>query len=158
MVVGATSTAKTTTLKNLNKVALHVDAVVPSGDFAITTDTCSGEDLGASSSCSIGATVQSNADRCPQRELDDLRRCGRQPPICRAYWRRNSSNPTFSPISLAFGRVHVGTVSTDKTVTITNPNTLALGDRVDKLRQLRSTWSRIRVGPRFRRAETARYR
>jgi len=39
VVVGATSAAKTTTLSNPNTVALHVTSAVPSGDFAIASDS-----------------------------------------------------------------------------------------------------------------------
>ena len=35
-------------------------------------------------------------------------------------------NPTFSPLAVGFGRVHVGSVSATKSVTITNPNILPL--------------------------------
>ncbi len=127
VVVGATSTTKTTTLKNPNMVPLHIAAVVPSGDFAIASDTCSGKDLGAASSCTIGATFSPTQTGALSGSLAISDDATGSPQAVALTGTGILSNPTFSPISLAFGRVHVGTVSTAKSVTITNPNILALG-------------------------------
>jgi hypothetical protein len=126
VVVGATSAAKTTTLKNPNTVALHIDNVTPSGDFAIATDTCSGNNLAASASCTIAVKFSPthNGTRSGSLTINDD--ALGSPQSVALSGSGTLANPTFAPTSVVFGRVHVGTVSATRIVTITNPNIVAL--------------------------------
>ena len=127
VIVGASSTTKTTTLRNPNTVALQIDAVVPSGDFVIKSDTCSGNDLAPAASCTIGTTFSPTQTGTLSGSLTISDDAAGSPQAVALTGTGVLSNPTFSPVSLAFGRVAVGTVSGAKTVTITNPNIVALG-------------------------------
>ena len=126
IVVGATSAAKTTTIKNSNPVALHIDTVTPSGEFAITSDKCSGSNLAPSATCAIKAVFSPTQTGVLNGNLTITDDAAGSPQSVTLTGTGILSNPTFSPLSLAFGRVKVGTVSATRTVTITNPNVLAL--------------------------------
>jgi Kelch motif/Galactose oxidase, central domain len=125
-VVGATTAAKATTLKNPNTVALHIDSVTPFGEFAITSDECSGNDLAPAATCSIGATFSPTQTGALSGSLSIADDATGSPQSVALNGIGILANPTFSPLSLGFGRVHVGSVSAGKAVTITNPNILAL--------------------------------
>ena len=126
VIAGASSVAKTTTLKNPNTVALHIDTVVPSGDFAIKSDTCSGNDLAAAASCTIGTVFSPTQIGTRSGNLTITDDAAGSPQSVALTGTGTLANPTFSPVSLAFGRVEVGSVSAIKSVTITNPNILPL--------------------------------
>ncbi|SPF44173.1 putative 6-phosphogluconolactonase [Candidatus Sulfotelmatobacter kueseliae] len=116
--IGTTSSAKNITLTNTDSVnPLAIDGILDSGDYS-ETDTC-GTSLAPSASCTIfvtfsptvrggisGAiTIQDEASNSPQ--LISLTGNGFTP-------------VSFSPPSLSFGTVPVGTKSPAKTVTVTN--------------------------------------
>jgi 6-phosphogluconolactonase (cycloisomerase 2 family) len=116
--IGTTSAAKSVTLTNTDSATpLAIDGILESGDYS-ETDTC-GTSLFPLASCTIfvtfsptaqgaisGAiTIQDEASNSPQ--LVSLTGNG-FPPV------------SFSPPSLSFGTVPVGTKSPAKTVTITN--------------------------------------
>ncbi len=126
VIAGATSVARTTTLKNPNAVALHIDSAMASGDFAVKSDTCSGNDLGPAATCTIGATFSPTQTGARSGTLTITDDAAGSPQSVALNGTGILANPTFSPVSVAFGRVHVGSVSAAKTVTITNPNILAL--------------------------------
>jgi Galactose oxidase, central domain/Kelch motif len=125
-IVGASSAAKTTTVKNGNTVALHVDAVTPSGEFAITSDACSGNDLRPGASCAIGVEFSPTQAGALSGNLSIADDAAGSPQLVTLEGTGILANPTFSPLSLGFGRVTVGSVSAAKTITITNPNISAL--------------------------------
>jgi hypothetical protein len=126
VLVGATSVAKTTTLKNLNKVALHIDTVTPSGDFAISSDTCSGKDLASAASCTIAAKFTPTQTGARSGSLNITDDALNSPQSVALSGTGTLANPTLAPTSIAFGKVHVGSVSPPKTVTVTNSNVVAL--------------------------------
>jgi hypothetical protein len=126
MVVGATSAAKMTTLKNPNTVALRIDTVAPSGEFSITSDGCSGNNLAPSATCAIKAVFSPTQTGVLTGSLSITDDAAGSPQSVALTGTGILANPTFSPLSLAFGRVHVGSVSATKSVTITNPNILPL--------------------------------
>src|SRR5277367_6830965 len=117
-VVGSTTAAKNTTVTNENTVAVHIFSVID-GDpnFAITSDSCSGTDLVPAATCAVGAVFRPYLAPGPVagslnfnlgnglQESTTLKGTG------------ILANPTVSPLSLAFGRVHVGLVSATKSVT-----------------------------------------
>ena len=126
VIVGATSAAKTTTLKNPDAVALHIDSVAPSGEFAITGDTCSGNDLAPAAICTIKAVFSPTQTGPLSGALSIADDAAGSPQSVALTGAGILANPTFSPLSLGFGRVHIGSVSAIKSVTITNPNVLPL--------------------------------
>ena len=126
VIVGATSAAKTTTLKNPNTVALHIDTATPSGDFTITSDTCSGNNLAPAGSCTVGVKFSPTQTGIRSGSLTITDDALNSPQSVALSGTGILANPTFSPVSIAFGRVKVGSVSATKTVTITNPNILPL--------------------------------
>ena len=126
VIVGAASAAKTTTVKNPNTVTLHIDTVAPSGEFAITSDGCSGNDLAPAATCAIKAVFSPTQTGALSGNLSITDDAAGSPQSVTLTGTGILANPTFSPLSLAFGRVHVGSVSATKSVTITNPNILPL--------------------------------
>jgi hypothetical protein len=126
VIAGATSVAKTTSVKNINSVALHIDSVMASGDFSIKSDTCSGNDLAPAATCTIGAVFSPTQTGARSANLTITDDALNSPQSVALTGTGILANPTFSPLSIAFGRVKVESVSAAKTVTITNPNILAL--------------------------------
>jgi len=53
--VGTTSPAKTVTLKNTSTATLDISSITPSGDFAISANTC-GATLAGKKSCNVSIT------------------------------------------------------------------------------------------------------
>ncbi len=126
IVVGATSAAKTTTLKNLTGATIHIDSVAPSGDFSTASDGCSGNDLAPSATCAITATfspIQTGALSGALSIIDDATG---SPQSVSLTGTGILAKPTFSSPSISFGRVRVGTTSEPTIVTLFNPNLLAL--------------------------------
>ena len=126
VVAGATSAARIATLKNPNTVALHINTVVPSGEFAITSDTCSGRDLAPSATCGAGVVFSPAQTGALSGNLTITDDAAGSPQLVALSGTGILANPTFSALSLSFGKVPVGTVSQPKTLTITNPNVLTL--------------------------------
>jgi hypothetical protein len=126
VIVGATSAAKTTTLSNPNTVALYVTSAVPSGDFAIASDSCSGNDLAPSATCSIGVAFDPTQNGARSGSLSITDDAASSPQSVTLAGSGTLENPTLSPMSLTFGRVQIGLASATETVTITNPNIVPL--------------------------------
>jgi len=126
VVAGATSAAKATILRNPNTVALHINTAVPSGKFAITSDTCSGNDLAPSATCTIGAVFKPTQTGALSGNVTITDNAANSPQSVALSGTGILANPTFSTLSLSFGRVRVGSVSAVKSVTLTNPNILPL--------------------------------
>ncbi len=116
------SAPQTVTLTNPNVVPLSVTSVVPSGDFSLSSDNCSGTQVAAGGTCTfavIFTPTQTGA------------RTGKVTVTDNAYVPTQTValsgvgfviTPTLSPTSLSFGRVQVGTISPPQTVTLTNSN------------------------------------
>ena len=126
IVVGATSAALTTTLTNPNTVALHINTVAPSGEFSISSDTCSGNDLAPSANCKVAAVFSPTQTGALSGSLSIADDAANSPQSVALNGTGVLADPTFSTPSIGFGRVQVGSVSSVKSVTITNPNVLAL--------------------------------
>jgi hypothetical protein len=126
IVVGATSAVKTTTLRNPNTVALHIDTATLSGEFSITSDGCSGNDLAAAATCAIETVFSPTQTGTQNGNLTITDDAAGSPQSATLTGTGILANPTFSPLSLAFGKVQVGSVSAAKSLTITNPNILPL--------------------------------
>ena len=126
IVVGAASAAKTTTLRNLTAATMEITSVTPSGAFAIASDGCSGNDLAPSATCAISVTFSPTQTGALSGNVSIADDAANSPQSVTLEGTGILANPAFSPTSLAFGRVQVGSVSATKSVTITNPNAVAL--------------------------------
>jgi hypothetical protein len=123
-VVGATSPAKTVTLKNTTAVTLYINSITLSGDFAISANTC-GATLAARKSCkvsvtftpiaagSLTGTLTFNDDAANNPQTVPLSGMGVEP-------------ATLTPASAVYAKQKVGTTSTAKTFTLTNNQTVDL--------------------------------
>ena len=114
--VGTTSPSQTVTLSNTGNANLDVTSAVPSGDFTIKADNCSGTSIAPGGSCTIDVafapsaagqrggslSLTDNAPGSPQTV--SLNGFGQQPAL--------SLNPT----SLMFGSLGVGGTTSPKTV------------------------------------------
>ena len=123
-VVGTTSIAKTVTLKNTGAATLQISSIMPSGDFAISANTC-GATLAVAKSCKVSIsftpmalgkligtlTFTDNADTSPQAVL--LAGTGVVP-------------ATLTPAIATYAQQNVGTTSAAKTFTLTNNQTVGL--------------------------------
>jgi Abnormal spindle-like microcephaly-assoc'd, ASPM-SPD-2-Hydin len=117
-VVGTTSLAKTVTLTNTGTGTLEISSIMPSGNFAISANTC-GSTLAGKKSCKVSITFtpvalgrvtgtltfNDNAVNSPQTVL--LAGTGVQP-------------ATLTPASAVYAPQNVGTTSAAKTFTLTN--------------------------------------
>jgi hypothetical protein len=117
-VVGTTSLAKTVTLTNTGTGTLEISSITPSGNFAISANTC-GSTLAGKKSCKVSITFTpvalgrvtgtltftDNAVNSPQSIL--LAGTGVQP-------------AALTPASAVYAPQNVGTTSAAKTFTLTN--------------------------------------
>jgi hypothetical protein len=117
-VVGTTSPAKTVTVKNTGTGTLEISSITPSGDFAISANTC-GATLAGKKSCMVSITFTpmalgkltgtltftDNAINSPQTV--PLSGTGVKP-------------ATLTPASAVYAQQNVGTTSAAKTFTLTN--------------------------------------
>jgi hypothetical protein len=117
-VVGTTSPAKTVTLQNTGTGTLEISSITPSGDFAISANTC-GATLAGKKSCKVSITFTpmalgkltgtltftDNAINSPQTV--PLSGTGVKP-------------ATLTPASAVYAQQNVGTTSAAKTFTLTN--------------------------------------
>jgi streptogramin lyase len=126
IVVGATSAAKTTTLKNLTGATLHIDSVAPSGDFSKASDGCSGNDLAPSATCAITATFSPTQTGALSGNMSISDDAASSPQSVTLEGTGILAKPTFSSPSISFGRVREGTMSQPNIITLFNPNVLAL--------------------------------
>jgi hypothetical protein len=123
-VVGTTSPAKTVTLTNTSTGTLQISTIMPSGDFAISANTC-GATLAGKKSCKVSITFTpmalgkltgtltftDNAINSPQTV--PLSGTGVKP-------------ATLTPASTVYAQQIVGTTSAAKTFTLTNNQPVGL--------------------------------
>jgi Abnormal spindle-like microcephaly-assoc'd, ASPM-SPD-2-Hydin/Kelch motif/Galactose oxidase, central domain len=126
LLVGNTSAAKTTTLKNPNTVALHITSVAPSGEFGISSDTCTGNDLAAGATCAIGATFSPMQTGALTGHLTITDDATGSPQSTALSGSGILAPPTFSSPSIPFGKVLVSNSSAATSITLTNDNILPL--------------------------------
>jgi hypothetical protein len=122
--VGTTSPAKAVTLKNASTATLDISSITPSGDFAISANTC-GATLAGKKSCKVSITFTpmalgeltgtltftDNAANSPQTV--PLSGTGVEP-------------VTLTPASAVYAKQSVGTTSAAKTFTLTNDQPIDL--------------------------------
>src|SRR6201998_1532270 len=123
VVVGATSVAKTVTLKNTQTSSLTIDSTATSGSpFAVAaspTTTCGGT-LAAGASCKIGVTFSPTAVASGQRASSTIAPSATTAPLTVALSGTGEVQTTMKPASASFGSVAVGTISSTTPFTLTN--------------------------------------
>ncbi|MGA9723019.1 MAG: choice-of-anchor D domain-containing protein [Candidatus Binatus sp.] len=120
------SASQTVTLTNPNAVPLSVTSVVPSGDYSVVNDMCSGTQVAASGTCTFGVifTPTQTGSRTGKIVVTDNAYIPTQTiPLSGSGF---IITPTVMPTSLSFGRIQVGTISPPQTVTLSNSNAVAV--------------------------------
>jgi len=126
VVVGNSSATQTFTVSNTGSAPLSVGSVTISGDFTITSDSCSGVSLDPSASCAVGVvftpstvgtltgtlSITSDDPDTPTVEVA-LSGTGVSETV-------TGPNISVSPTTVDFGNVVVGTTSAPQTVTVAN--------------------------------------
>jgi hypothetical protein len=120
IVVGETSAVSTVTLISKENVPLNFTSILPSGDFAITSNTC-GSSIPAKGACTVGLTFSPTDIGSRTGTLlfkDDAANSPQEVDLTG----NGSSSVSFSPPSLAlsFASTPVGDSAVTKTVTLTN--------------------------------------
>jgi len=123
-VVGKTSPAKTVTLKNTGTATLEISSIKPTGDFAISANTC-GAALAGKKSCNVSITFTPMALGKVSGTLtftDDAVNSPQTVPLSGT----GVEPATLTPSSAIYAKQTVGTTSAAKTFTLTNNQTVAL--------------------------------
>ena len=120
--VGNTSASKVVTVKNTGTANTAI-AITTSGDFG-QTNTC-GSTLNAGATCTITATFSPTATGAITGAITISDSAANSPQIV-SLTGTGLAPVTFSPATLAFGSVAVGSTSAAKIVTMTNNQSIAL--------------------------------
>ena len=124
--VGQASAAQVVTVQNTGNADLHMLGASASGDFAVSSDTCSGTTVAPNGTCTISVaftptqagnrpgTLTISDDAADSPQLVSLSGTGAQPAL------------SLSTSSVDFGGQGVGEASAAKNVTITNSGTADL--------------------------------
>ena len=116
--VGSTSRAKTVTLKNTSASTLDISSITPSGDFAISENTC-GATLAAKKSCKVGITFTPMAPGGRAGMLTFTDNAANSPQTVRLSG-TGVEPATLTPASAVYAKQKVRTTSKPKTFTLTN--------------------------------------
>jgi len=117
-VVGTTSPAKTVTLKNTGTATLEISSIKPTGDFAISANTC-GAALAGKKSCNVSITFTPKALGKLTGTLtftDDAVNSPQTVPLSGT----GVEPATLTPATAVYAQQNVGTTSAAKTFTLTN--------------------------------------
>jgi subtilase family serine protease len=123
-VVGETSAAKTITMRNTGTAILDITGIIPSGDFAISANTC-GATLGINATCKISVTftpVQAGALTGAITITDNAPNSPQSVPLSGT----GTAQATLTPASANFPKTTVGDTSAAKTFTLKNLQSVAL--------------------------------
>jgi len=142
VVVGTTSAAKTATVKNNNAIGVTITSVAVSGNFAIVTDGCTGV-LAANSSCTETVTFSPTATGAATGTLTFNGNFSNSGGTSSLTGTGTLLAPTFSPSSLAFGAVTVGTTVGPSPITVTNPNTVPMSFTSATVSALSSDYTKV---------------
>jgi FG-GAP-like repeat/Abnormal spindle-like microcephaly-assoc'd, ASPM-SPD-2-Hydin/Bacterial Ig-like domain (group 3) len=116
--VGTTSLAKTVTLKNTGTGTLEISSITPSGDFAISANTC-GATLAGNKSCKVSITFTPTALGKRTGTLtftDNAVYSPQTVPLAGT----GVKPATLTPVTAVYAQQNVGTTSAAKTFTLTN--------------------------------------
>ncbi len=125
--VDTTSAPKNVTVTNPNSSSLQIDTVTPSaGDFAVSSDGCSGVLLAPSANCVVSVTFTPSQTGTRTGTLTFTDGAASSPQTVNLTGTGILVKPTFNPTHLAFGAQPLEVPSATKTVVLTNPNLVAL--------------------------------
>lgn len=116
--VGTTSAAKVVTLKNTSSASVNINSIAVTGDYAIASQTC-GSSLASGASCTVNVTFTPAIGGAITGSLA-ISDSAPDSPQTVAISGTGNLPLSFSPTTLAFGTVAVGTTSAAKTVSVTN--------------------------------------
>jgi len=122
--VNETSAAKTVTLKNTGNATLNISGITPSGDFAISANTC-GATLAVRKSCKVDVTLTPTALGKLTGTLTFTNDAPNSPQTV-ALSGTGIVDATLIPTTATYAMQKVGTTSPAKTFTLTNNQTGAL--------------------------------
>jgi hypothetical protein len=122
--VGTTSATKAVTLKNTSSVAVSLNSITATGNFAVAGKTC-GSSLAAGATCKVNLTFTPSIAG-PLTGSLAISDSATDSPQTVALSGTGNLPLTISPAALAFGTVAVGSTSAAKTVSLTNNQTSAL--------------------------------
>jgi hypothetical protein len=113
--IGSVSAPQTVTLTNMGSTSLSITSITATGEFAKSATTC-GSSLGAGANCTISITFNPTSDGAQKGTLTVVDSAGSQ-----LVTLSGTATPLkFSPASVNFGSVKVGTSSAAKKVTVQN--------------------------------------
>jgi len=116
--VGNTSLAKSVTLTNYQNTPVNFASILPSGDFAVASNTC-GSTIAARASCTVGLAFSPTAKGARVGALTITDNAANSPQTV-SLTGTGSSPVIVSPLSLTFANLTVGTTAATQTVTLTN--------------------------------------
>jgi hypothetical protein len=122
--IGNTSSVRSVTLTNQQKIPLTFAGINASAPFAIASNTCGGG-IAAGAKCTVGLTFSPAALGAVTGTLIFTDDAGNSPQAVNLTG-TGGTPVTLSAASLNFGRVTVGTTSSPRTVTLTNRQNVAL--------------------------------
>lgn len=125
--IGKTATAKTVTLTNSN-AALTMGTITASGDFAVSATTCTGT-IAASKTCTISVTFTPSGTGTINGTLtvgDSAVGSPQTVALSGTGTGTVTNTVSFSPTSLTFTSLPVGTTSASQALTLTNTGTTSL--------------------------------
>ncbi len=118
VVVGNTSSARSVTLTNLSGSTLNFSSIAASGSFAIASNTC-GAGIATGANCSVGVTYAPNTTGTSSGILTFTDNATNSPQNV-SLSGSGTAAVTVSPTSLSFSSQALDTISTAKTITLTN--------------------------------------
>jgi rhodanese-related sulfurtransferase len=130
--VGDTSAAQIFTVSNTGTADLNISAVTKTGDFSITSDSCSGITVPSSGNCTVGVLFAPGTEGDLTGTLS-ITSDDPDTPVLTVALSGTGVAPTtpkpnisVTPATLAFGDVVVGDTSAPQTVTVKNTGTADL--------------------------------
>jgi len=122
--LGTTSAPQVITLTNVGSQALSISSISSTAPFAQTNDC--GNSLASSSSCTINVTFAPTTAGTSSGTLSVTDGAAGSPQVASLTGTGTGPLVTLSPVSLNFGNVNVGSVSSSQVVTVSNAGTATL--------------------------------
>jgi hypothetical protein len=116
--VNTISAAKTITLKNTSSTSVTINAIIPTGNFAVLSNTC-GSSLNSGATCTVKITFTPSIAGALTGSLA-ISDSAPDSPQTLALTGTGNLPLSISPATLAFGAVTVGQTSAVKTASLTN--------------------------------------
>ncbi|WP_176441854.1 choice-of-anchor D domain-containing protein [Granulicella rosea] len=124
-IVGATSAAQTFVWSNTSAIALTIGKVSTTGDFAVSSTTCTGA-IAANASCTIAVVFTPTALGARTGTVTVTSTSSANPTLASTLSGRGVADVEASASALGFGNVDLGFASTPQTITVTNYTAAAI--------------------------------